>query len=434
MRDRPRPQSTLFDLLGLAVLFTVHFWAVKASNMGGYEWPNLHLASRGIISFPHANRPLTLLWHLPPAQLWPYDLRAYLVTEWIYLVGGAWLLYAIVRWKAPDWPGMALLAGAFSLTWVPMDHARLQPTVIVGYAGSSLGILALLLLYLESWRLKSRVLLLATSLGVFLLARIAEAVIPPLAIAPLLLPPPRPWPRLRPWLAAWFGALAAGVAMVVPSALGRAESYQASLGFDPHPFRMLQRWSLQFSHHLTPLVRVDGAELVAPAVALSAGVFGLLWWRSQRSDPGAPASTAPWLRVTALGLLYAALAYAAFVPAAAFVNPVRTQILAAPGIAVALAGVAYLLARRLPERAGVLLMGAFGAWVVAVGTGRTLALQRDWDRHGRFPAQRAVLSELVTLAPDVLPHTVFILLDPTHAFPGCIPLSTRSRIHVRPPG
>jgi hypothetical protein len=184
---------------------------------------------------------------------------------------------------------------------------------------------------------------------------------------------------------------------------------------------MLQRLGLQFSHHLTPLVRVDVAELAAPAVALAAGFFALLWWRAMRSDGGAPPSTAPGPAATVVGFCYAALAYAAFVPAAAFVNPVRTQILAAPGIAVALTGVAYLMARRLSPRAGMLLIGAFGAWVVAVGTGRTLALQRDWDRHGRFPAQRAVLSELVSLAPDVTPHTVFVLLDPSQAFPAVFP-------------
>jgi hypothetical protein len=421
MRIRQRLHEGFFDLMGLAVLFTVHFWAVKPSNMGGYEWPNLHLASRGIIDFPHAGRPLTLLWHLPPAQLWPHDLRAYLVTEWIYLVAGAALLYAIVRWKAPEWPGMALLAGAFSLTWAPMDHARLQPTVIVGYAGSSLGLLVLLLLYLESWRRENRLLLLAASLGALLLARIAEAVIPPLAIAPLLLPSPRPWVRLRPWLILWFGALAVGLALVIASTLGRAESYQASLHFDPHPLRMLQRWGLQFGYHLTPLIRVDGAELAAPAVALSAGIFAFLWWRLVRSGRDGPLSTAPVAGVTLLGFGYAALAYAAFIPAAAFVHPVRTQILATPGIAVALSGVAYLMGRQLPARAGVLFIGAFGAWVVGVGTGRTSALQRDWDEHSRFSAQRAVLSTLVSLAPDVAPHTLFVLLDPSHAFPAVFP-------------
>jgi hypothetical protein len=417
----PRARGTLLDLLGLTALFTVHFWAVKASNMGGYEWPNLHLASRGIISFPHANRPLTLLWHLLPAQLWPHDLRAYLVTEWLYLVAGGWLLYALVRRLAPEWPGLALLAGAFALTWVPMDHARLQPTVIVGYAGSSLGILALLWLYLESWRRDRRVLLTAACLGALLLARIAEAVIPPLAVAPLLLPSPRPWVRLRLWLGAWFGALLAGVALVLPSALGRAGSYQSSLRFDPDPTRMGERWALQFGYHLSPLLRVEVAEMAAPAVALAAALFALLWWRSASEAGGAQFATAPALATTLLGLLSAGLAYAAFVPAAAFVHPVRTQILAAPGIAVALSGLLYLLARRLPPRAAALLVGLLGTWVVAVGTGRTLALQRDWDTYGRYPVQRAVLAEILRLAPDVRPHTLIVLLDPAQSFPAMFP-------------
>jgi len=406
------------ELVLLALLFAVHFWGVKATNMGGYEWPNLHLASRGIIDYPHANRPLTLLWFLPPALLWPQDLRGFLVFEWAYLLGGAAVLYALLRFRAPAWPELALLASAFVLTWVPMDHARLQATVIVGYAGTTLVALGLMLLFLYSWRRESRLFLAISAFGALGLSRIAEAVIPLLAGAPLLLWPLRPWTRLRAWLLAWLGALLTAVVLSLPGALGRADSYQASLRFDPHPLRMLERLGLQFSFHLGPLFRGSWAELAAPSVPLAALVFGLLWWQRARVTPELGGRPSRSLVAVLLGLVFAGLGYAAFVAAAAFVTPVRTQILSGPGIAVALASSLFLLSAALPARLRALAIGALGAWVVAVGTARTLTLQRDWDRHGRFPAQRALLSQLVAQAPDVRPHTLFLLIDDQHTFPA----------------
>jgi hypothetical protein len=52
-----------------------------------------------------------------------------------------------------------------------------------------------------------------------------------------------------------------------------------------------------------------------------------------------------------------------------------------------------------------------GCWVVAVGTGRTLAMQRYWDVKSAFPPQAATLRELRTLAPDVKPGTLVVLVD-----------------------
>jgi hypothetical protein len=411
----------LADLIGLAVLFAVHFWTVKPSNMGGYEWLNVHLASRGITDFPHTNRPLTLLWHLPPALLWPHDLRAYLVAEWVYFLAAAGLLYALLRYRLPAWPGLALLATTFALTWVPMDHARLQSTVVLGGAGSTLSILGILLLFLESWRRRSTLLLLGAALCALALSRVSEAVLPILFGAPLLLTPPWPWRRLRTWLLVWWTAILGAAAAVLAGLVGGANSYQASLGFDPHPARVLVRLGLQFWFHLVPLAGSPPRELGEPAVAAAVAVFGLIWWRSARAGGEAPVSSRGALVVAGLGLVFAALGYAAFVLGATFVTPERTQVLAAPGIAAAVAGLAYVLASWLPVRTRALALGVLGAWVVAVGTGRTIALQRDWDLHGRFPAQRALLAELVALAPDVRPHTLVVLLDPARTFPAVYP-------------
>jgi hypothetical protein len=403
---------------GLTLLFAVHFWVVKPSNMGGFEWPKLHLASRGIIDFPQANRPLTLLFDLPPALVRANDLRSYLVTEWAYLLGGAGLLYALVRRRLPEWPAFALLVTAVLLTWVPMDHARLQSTVIVGYVGSTLCALGILLLLFESWQRGSALMLLAGSLAAVLLSRVSEAVLPLLAGAPLLWTPYRPFARFRAWVLAWGVALLIAVALALPTMRSGSGSYQAALGLDPHPLHVLERLRLQFGYHLAPLFTSPLAELRELTVGLAVFVFSVLWWLSLRKEGDAGLAPARALRAAGTGLLFAGLGYSAFVLGATFVTPVRTQILAGPGIALLLSGSACALFGGLPPRLRMVAIGAFGAWVVAVGTGRTIALQRDWDRFGRFPAQRALLSELVALAPETHPHTLFVLLDDAQTFPA----------------
>jgi hypothetical protein len=59
-----------------------------------------------------------------------------------------------------------------------------------------------------------------------------------------------------------------------------------------------------------------------------------------------------------------------------------------------------------------------GSWVVAVGAARTVAMPRDWDVWGSFPAQNAALVQLTDALPDLRPNTMVVLLDEAGAFPA----------------
>jgi hypothetical protein len=50
-------------------------------------------------------------------------------------------------------------------------------------------------------------------------------------------------------------------------------------------------------------------------------------------------------------------------------------------------------------------------WLVAVGTGRTLAMQERWDGLSVYPVQLRMLSGLTHEVPDVRPGTLITLLD-----------------------
>jgi hypothetical protein len=46
-----------------------------------------------------------------------------------------------------------------------------------------------------------------------------------------------------------------------------------------------------------------------------------------------------------------------------------------------------------------------------VGTGRTLAMQRVWDRVSYYETQTSTLRRLTEIAPDLAPHTLVVVLD-----------------------
>ena len=60
-------------------------------------------------------------------------------------------------------------------------------------------------------------------------------------------------------------------------------------------------------------------------------------------------------------------------------TPARTQILSAPGFGLALAATIVAIARLVGPRWRPVVAAALGAWVVAVGTGRVVAMQAEWD-------------------------------------------------------
>ena len=54
---------------------------------------------------------------------------------------------------------------------------------------------------------------------------------------------------------------------------------------------------------------------------------------------------------------------------------------------------------------------ALAAWVVAVGTGRTQAMQQRWETLSFYPRQMRMLSALVAEVPDVTPGALLLLMD-----------------------
>jgi hypothetical protein len=414
--------------LGLLAVFASQFAHVSPANFGGAdEWLIVHLTSRGILGVPYAHRPLVFLWTVPAARLWPHDLWAYYAVHaaWLFLAG--WLTYLLARRLLPGWPMLWLVAGTAALVWAPEDFTRLNCVLLAGYSGFTFGALAAVLLFVESWFQRSRamlalaaVLALPTGLGF-------EGTIPLMAGAPLLLLclDRERSRRLWLWVGAWWlllAGLSARVAWIFLA--GRSEgSYQASgLGFDPHPWRVLARIGGQFGYHLLPLLQVSPGELRPWPVAVSGVVFLAAFVTVLRLTR-APAPDAGGRRTLAvaagLGVLLAALGYSLLMLSPSILRAARTQFLSGPGIALLLAAAAGLLASVLPAAARQPATAALGAWIVVVGGGRTLAMQREWDeRLGFHPVQQASLEGLTRQAPRLAPHTFVILLDGVTTWPA----------------
>ena len=145
-----------------------------------------------------------------------------------------------------------------------------------------------------------------------------------------------------------------------------------------------------------------------------------------RSDPRAPAGDAGreprgrWLRLAGIaagGALWALLAYLPFVASTQTRRAVRTEFLSAPGVGVLLAAAAAAVACLLPRRARAPWLGLFGAWVVTLGALHTSAFQADWDVGSRYRDQRRVLLGIVSVAPQLAPGTLVVLLAWTPAWP-----------------
>ena len=119
-------------LLALSLLGIAQFAWWRPTNFAGVdEWLILSLNSRGVVSFPHANRPLHLLWGLPGFGLTPYRFEGYFVLHVLYLLGAAWLTWWLVSRLAARAPELAFLAAVFTLSWVPLDMARLATVLPV---------------------------------------------------------------------------------------------------------------------------------------------------------------------------------------------------------------------------------------------------------------------------------------------------------------
>ena len=409
-------------LLGLLLC---GYSVVSSTNFGGYdEWLIRSLGDRLVLSVPYANRPLNFLWTVPGGLLSPNGFTGYYVVHGLYLWLAGVLVFMVLRRLWPEVPCFALLAASFVVTWAPSDRARLstvQMTLCSGFTMSML--LAVFLLVEARWR-GNRTLLVAAGATAWVTIRGYEATLPLLLVAPLLavcVPAGGSgWPR------AWWMAWAAPVALATAQALapvlvaGGATWYQMEhAGLDAQPPAVLSRLVHQYAGHLLPLVTSNPSELrhgrVALAAALLVGGCALIQ-RFARDGVAGNARPRRALLTIAGGLVAAGLGYGPYVLSRIGRSTDRTEFVSGPGIAVALAAAAVLAAHTVPPPRRWLVAAALGAWVVAVGTGRTLAMQQYWDRHSAFPEQAATVRDLERVAPDLRPGTLVVLVDDCHSW------------------
>ena len=409
----------------LAVFWSQFAW-VRCTNFGGTdEWLYISLASKGVLGIPYANRPFVLLWTLPAALLWPHDLRAYYLVHTGYLCLSGWLLFLLLRRLEPAQPLLAFLAAAICLTWAPLDFLRLDTVLLTGYSGFTFATMLTLLLFVESWVRDKPVWLAVAGLLAVVAARGFEGVLPLLIVAPLLLRfvGAARSRRLAVWVAAWESLMLLAIALVVvpfvrPEGPG---SYQGSaLRLDADPFHAAVRLLRQYGYHLLPLVASPLRELAGAAAPLAAapvaGAVALLAARGGAELEDGRARR-PLVRLAALGLLLAGLGYAVFVLSPSILAAARTQFLSAPGIGLFLAALACLAATWIPPAPRKAALALMGAWVVAVGTGRTVAMQREWDEtRSAYPRQRRALVDLTRQVPQTPPHTLIVLIDDSGAW------------------
>lgn len=422
--------TTPVALAGLLAVFWSQFAWVRATNFGGTdEWLYISLASKRVLDIPYANRPFVLLWTVPAALVWPNDLRSYYLVHTTYLALTGWLLFLLMRRLAPARPLVGFLAAAIALTWAPLDFLRLDTVLLTGYSGFTFATLLTLVLFVESWARRKPVLLAVAGLLGLVTARGFEGVLPLLMAAPLLLY----WAgatrsrRLQAWVWSWEALMVVIAALVIvpflrPEGTG---SYQASaLRLDLDPLRAAARLLRQYGYHLLPLVRTSLRELAVPAVPLAvltfAAAFALVASRQRdATEDGSGQERRSLALLAGLGLLLATLGYAGFVVSPSILQAARTQFLSSPGIGLFLAALASLAASGLPPRGRNAALAVLGAWVIAVGTGRTIAMQREWDEsRSAFPRQHRTLVDLTRLVPDTEPNTLVLLIDDSGAWPA----------------
>ena len=414
-----RPVRAALPLAVVAVFWCG--WAVVSPrNFGGYdEWLIVDLTSRGIVGVPYANRPLVLLWAVPPAWILPHDLRSYHLFEGLYLSIVGLLCLRLGLLLAPRWRAVAFFAAVFSCCWAPLDGGRMDPVLMASYAGNTAATLGSLLLYVEATvRRRWPWLAAAVALGL-VTARAGEVVIPLLAAAPLLaLAAPRPQPR--PFVLLWLGMIAVACTMAALPMLTAAPqaTYQTgALGLDAHPVRVGVRLARYLGFDLGALIVPPLRELAHPAVVLATTLFVVLGAWGLRDTPSPDAPPRGLLVLMAAGLLLAVLAWGPYAVSRGAVTPSRTQVLAGPGIGLLLAAVIGRVAAAVPARFARTCALALASWVVAVGTGRVLAMQDEWNGHSLWPVQNESLFRLTRLVPDVTPGTMLLLIDERPAWP-----------------
>ncbi len=407
----------------MLVVVYLTFWAqfawVKSTNFEGFdEWLLLSLTSRGIVSMPHANRPLQLIWHLPAAAIDPFNLTISWLLHGHYMALSGCLLVLILRRLLPAEPLLALLAGTLAVTWAPLDLLRLTTVYTVVYAGTTFGVVLAVFLLIEAHRCGNRGLLALACLTAFVTGRGYEAALAILAAAPLLLPLlPAPRRRRVSFAATWCATIAlAGTLAAVPLfAHHDSTSYQRTMKpLDTNALHFASRMLKQYGHHLGPVFVVP--RLPVPAAPLAALTFLALTWLARKATPeSGPFRRQRLAAAMVAGLTAAGLGYCMLV-LGTIEDPGRAQFFSSPGIGLALAAAILLLVSWAPPAARRVIAVACTAWLVASGTGRVVEKQEFWNGMSKFGPQRRVLRGIVERAPDVRPHTLVLLLDASPAW------------------
>jgi hypothetical protein len=265
-----------------------------------------------------------------------------------------------------------------------------------------------------------------------------EAALAPLALVPLLFlvgggaREPR---RLAVWTMTVLGFLVAGGLRAAMPRWTDPErvAYQTQGAPDYTPGPLGGRALKQLRRHLAPVVQLPPTERswpVAPvALVVFAAGFGAASRRvrqgPERQGEAAPSRSALVL-AGGVGLLWALASYLPFALNPHLHGAERMQFLSTPGVAVLLAAGVVGVASLVSPRARLPVAGLLGAWIVAGGVMRTAALQAEWDTKSAYPDQRRTLLELTSVAPDVAPGTLVVLLGS-----GSWPLDLTFRHAVR---
>jgi hypothetical protein len=434
---RARVVGAALALLGLAGAL---FSAVRPTNfIGSDEWLYLSLLSRGIVSSPYSNRPLNFVWGLPARWLFPDRLAGFLAVHALWIGLGGVLVFLVIRRLLKGTLAPAFLAGAFTIVWAPSDSSRLVPAHMFIYSGCTFGVLLATWLALEAWA-RRRAL---PAVGAVVAATVAvlshEAALAPLALVPLLFlagggrREPR---RLAVATLVAFGTLGS-LAFRAAAPLWTAPervSYQTQLQTaDLRPAHLARRCLGQLRRHVRPLVEPVPPDARAwPTVPVALAVFALglaVCWRSplpsthpspanqDRTRRKPSAERRGLLAIAVSGLLWAVLAYLPFVASPQTRGAARTEFLSAPGIGAFLAAAVAVVASFLPRRARLTIFGLCGAWVVTLGALRTTAFQAEWDRGSPYRDQRRVLLGVTSIAPQVVPGTLLVLLGQGRTWP-----------------
>jgi len=410
-------RPALVAALALAAVWATQFALLAPTNFTRTdEWLYVSLTSRGIVDCPHMQRPLALLWALPGALL-PHRFVGFHLTDGVYVLLTGWLVFLLARRLSGE-VVLALLAGAFALAWAPRDMNRLLTVQATVAAGPTCATLLAFVLLVESWARRRVLLLLLAGAVAFVTVRSYEATAALMLGGPLLVLWLSGLRSRRGWI--WAGAFGGVVAVAVALTalfLRRPEaSYQFALGFDPRPWAVLGRLALQFGLHLLPLFAPPPA-LMTFSVGIAVIVF-LVGYGLMPALEGLSAPRGRRLALAGIGAVLAALGYLPFCLLSSIQSATRTQFLSGPGIALLLAAAFTLAASFLPARARLVGVGVLGAWVVAFGTGNTVAMQRLWTGMSSYPAQTSLLRQLTARMPDVQPHTLVVLIDGRDAFPA----------------